>query len=111
MAKSTFAITSIVAGLAAAVAIGAAPSAAAAPTAPTPVNTDSTTAVAPAGGDGGGQAIQKATVPSGSSAAGSLALPPGGAIAVLPQDQATGGADPYLPFGSDPYVPNGVWAP
>jgi hypothetical protein len=42
---------------------------------------------------------------------GTVALPPGGPVAIYPQDQSTGGANPYMPFGTNPYVPYGVWAP
>jgi hypothetical protein len=45
-----------------------------------------------------------------SSAGGTVALPPGGPVAVYPQEQLTGGADPYVPFGTDPFVPYGVWS-
>ena len=45
------------------------------------------------------------------SGQGTVALPPGGPIAVYPQDQAIGGADPLVPFGTDPFVPYGTWAP
>ncbi|HZA08432.1 hypothetical protein [Mycobacterium sp.] len=41
---------------------------------------------------------------------GTVALPPGGPIAVYPQDSSVGGANPYTPFGTDPYVPFGVWS-
>ena len=43
-------------------------------------------------------------------AVGSVALPPGGPIAVYPQTGPTSGANPYTPFGVNPYVPFGVWA-
>jgi hypothetical protein len=42
---------------------------------------------------------------------GTVALPPGGPNVVYQQDQSTGGANPYTPFGTDPYVPYGVWTP
>jgi hypothetical protein len=42
---------------------------------------------------------------------GSVALPPGGPIAIYPQGQSIGGANPYTPFGTNPYVPHGVWTP
>jgi hypothetical protein len=42
---------------------------------------------------------------------GTVALPPGGPVAIYPQDQVTGGANPYTPFGTNPNVPYGVWAP
>jgi len=41
---------------------------------------------------------------------GTVALPPGGPAVVFPQDQNTGGANPYTPFGTNPDVPYGVWA-
>jgi hypothetical protein len=40
---------------------------------------------------------------------GTVALPPGGPSVVYPQQQGTGGANPYLPFGTNPLVPFGVW--
>jgi hypothetical protein len=40
-----------------------------------------------------------------------VALPPGGPVAVYPQDHGPDGANPYTPFGTNPYVPYGVWAP
>jgi hypothetical protein len=40
---------------------------------------------------------------------GTVALPPGGPSVVYPQQQNTGGANPYLPFGTNPLVPYGVW--
>ena len=43
------------------------------------------------------------------SGQGTVALPPGGPVAVFPQDQIIGGADPYTPFGTNPDVPYGVW--
>lgn len=46
-----------------------------------------------------------------SNGQGSVALPPGGPIAVYPQDQPVGGANPLVPFGTDPFVPYGTWAP
>jgi hypothetical protein len=42
---------------------------------------------------------------------GTVALPPGGPDVVYAQNQNTGGANPFTPFGPDPYVPFGVWAP
>ena len=42
---------------------------------------------------------------------GGVALPPGGPVAVYPQHQSTGGANPYTPLGTNPYVPHGVWTP
>ena len=41
---------------------------------------------------------------------GSVALPPGGPVAVYPQIGPGSGANPYTPFGVDPYTPYGVWA-
>jgi hypothetical protein len=49
--------------------------------------------------------------PNSASGQGTVALPPGGPIAVFPQDQIIGGADPYTPFGTNPDVPYGVWTP
>jgi hypothetical protein len=43
-------------------------------------------------------------------AVGSVALPPGGPIAVYPQTGPASGANPYTPFGVNPYTPYGVWA-
>jgi hypothetical protein len=40
---------------------------------------------------------------------GTVALPPGGPAVVFTQDQNTGGANPYTPFGTNPDVPYGVW--
>jgi hypothetical protein len=40
---------------------------------------------------------------------GTMALPPGGPTVVYPQEQNTGGANPYTPFGTNPEVPYGVW--
>ena len=51
------------------------------------------------------------SAPSSQSGQGTVALPPGGPVASHPQDQSTGGANPYTPFGTNPYVPYGVWAP
>jgi hypothetical protein len=42
---------------------------------------------------------------------GTIALPPGGPNVVYAQNQNTGGANPYTPFGPSPYVPYGVWTP
>jgi hypothetical protein len=42
---------------------------------------------------------------------GTVALPLGGPVAIYPQDQGIGGANPYTPFGTNPNVPYGVWAP
>ena len=42
---------------------------------------------------------------------GTVALPPGGPNVVYAQNQNTGGANPYTPFGPNPYVPYGVWTP
>ena len=55
-------------------------------------------------------AIGLAGAGPGRRRSGSVALPPGGPIAVYPQTGPTGGANPYTPFGVDPYVPYGVWA-
>ncbi|HEY7053760.1 MAG TPA: hypothetical protein VH496_16735 [Mycobacterium sp.] len=55
-------------------------------------------------------AIALAT-PAGAADDGTVALPPGGPVATYPQAQNTGGANPYLPFGTNPYVPQGVWMP
>ena len=41
---------------------------------------------------------------------GTVALPPGGPVAIYPVDQGIGGANPYTPFGTNPYVPYGVWS-
>lgn len=41
---------------------------------------------------------------------GTVALPPGAPVPVLPGDQAGSGANPYVPFGTNPYVPYGVWS-
>ncbi len=51
------------------------------------------------------------TAPTSPSGQGTVALPAGGPVANYPQDQSTGGANPYTPFGTNPYVPYGVWAP
>jgi hypothetical protein len=40
---------------------------------------------------------------------GTVALPPGGPTVIYPQDQSSGGANPYTPFGTNPEVPYGVW--
>ena len=45
------------------------------------------------------------------SGEGTVALPPGGPVAIYPQLQSIGGANPYTPFGTNPYVPYGVWTP
>jgi hypothetical protein len=74
MKINRFRITSTLAGVAAAVAIGVAPAAAAVTT---PVHTGVTTVATP-GGDGGAQAAQRPAVPSGGSGQGAVALPPGG---------------------------------
>jgi hypothetical protein len=42
---------------------------------------------------------------------GAVAMPPGAPLAVYPEDQTVGGADPLTPFGADPLVPYGVWTP
>ena len=52
-----------------------------------------------------------ASAPSSQSGEGTVALPPGGPVAIYPQLQSIGGANPYTPFGPNPYVPYGVWAP
>jgi hypothetical protein len=84
MRNNRFGIACALAGLAAAVAISAAPSAGAASTAVQPIPTPS---------------------------AGTVALPPGGPVDILPGNQTLGGANPYVPFGTDPFVPYGVWTP
>jgi hypothetical protein len=43
------------------------------------------------------------------AAPGAIALPPGAPLAVVPQEQPFGGADPYV--GTNPYVPSSVWTP
>jgi hypothetical protein len=95
-----FGIGSVLAGLAAAVAIGAAPSAATAGVDPTPISAAGET-----------QPTQTPPAPTSTSARGTMALPPAGQIDTLPQDQGIGGADPLVPFGPDPFVPSGVWTP
>ncbi|MCV7256299.1 hypothetical protein H7J86_29410 [Mycobacterium hackensackense] len=30
---------------------------------------------------------------------------------VIPRDQATGGANPHIPYGTNPLVPYGTWTP
>jgi hypothetical protein len=52
-----------------------------------------------------------ASAPSSHSGEGTVALPPGGPVAIYPQHQSIGGANPYTPFGPNPYVPYGVWTP
>ena len=52
-----------------------------------------------------------ATPASSPSAEGTVALPPGGPVAIYPQLQSIGGANPYTPYGTNPYVPYGVWTP
>ncbi len=42
---------------------------------------------------------------------GSVAMPPGGPLAVYLKDQNVGGADPYTPYGTNPLAPYGVWTP
>ncbi len=39
---------------------------------------------------------------------GTVALPPGGPVAIYPQNQITSGANLYTPFGTDPEVPYGA---
>lgn len=92
-----FGIGSVLTGLAAAVAIAAAPSAAA-------VGLD------PVSAAGETQPTQAPPAP-GAPSRGTVALPPGGQIDILPQDQILGGADPLVPFGTDPFVPPGVRTP
>ena len=99
MKLNRFGIGSVLAGLAAAVAIGAPPSAAAGVD-PTPISAAGET-----------QPTQTQPAPTSTSARGTVALPPGGQIDTLPQDQVIGGADPLVPFGPDPFVPPGVWTP
>jgi hypothetical protein len=41
---------------------------------------------------------------------GTVALPPGGPVAIYPGAQDTGGANPFTPFGTSPYVPWGAWS-
>jgi len=52
-----------------------------------------------------------ASAPSSQSGEGTVALPPGGPVAIYPQHQSIGGANPYTPYGTNPYVPYGVWTP
>jgi hypothetical protein len=91
-------IGSILAGLAAAVAIAVAPSASAA-------GADT----APAAGEA--QPTQAPPAPTATPAGGTVALLPRGQIDTYPQDQTIGGADPLVPFGTDPFVRSGVWTP
>ena len=42
---------------------------------------------------------------------GSVAMPPGGPLAVYPKDQNVGGADPYTPYDTNPLGSYGVWTP
>jgi hypothetical protein len=42
---------------------------------------------------------------------GSVAMPPGGPLAVYLKDQNVGGTDPYTPYGTNPLVPYGIWTP
>ena len=49
--------------------------------------------------------------PSSQGSEGTVALPPGGPVAIYPQLQNIGGANPYTPFGTNPYVPYGTWTP
>ena len=51
------------------------------------------------------------TAPTSPSGQGTVALPPGGPVAIYPQAQSIGGANPYTPFGTNPYVPYGAWTP
>lgn len=100
MKMNRFGISSVLAGLAVAVAIAAAPSAGAAGADATPVSAA-----------GEAQPTQAPPAPTGTPTRGTLALPPGGQINTYPQDQTIGGADPLVPFGPDPFVPSGVWTP
>jgi hypothetical protein len=94
MTKSTWLIPTALAGLAVAGAVAVAPVAAAAGVNPEPTpTTPMPVAIAPA------------------FPGGAVALPQGGPVAIFPQDQAIGGADPFLPFGTDPSVPYGAWTP
>ena len=52
-----------------------------------------------------------ATTAVGDSGQGTVALPPGGPVAIFPGDSIIGGANPYTPFGTSPYVPWGAWTP
>ena len=52
-----------------------------------------------------------ASAPSSQSGEGTVALPPGGPVAIYPQLQSVGGANPYTPYGTNPYTPYGVWTP
>ena len=56
-------------------------------------------------------AIGLATPALADNGSGTVALPPGGPVAIYPQGQLIGGANPYTPFGSNPEVPFGVWTP
>jgi hypothetical protein len=47
-------------------------------------------------------AIGLATPALADSGSGTVALPPGGPVAIYPQGQVIGGANPYPPFGSNP---------
>jgi len=94
-----FGNSSVLAGLAAAVAIAAAASAGAAGVDATPMSAAGET-----------QPTQAPPAPTGTPTRGTVALP-GGQIDTLPQDQTIGGADPLVPFGTDPFVPSGVWTP
>ena len=95
-----FGISSVLAGLAAAVAIAATPSAGAAGVDATPMSAAGET-----------QPTQAPPAPTGTPTGGTVALRPGGQIDTFPQDQTIGGADPLVPFGTDPFVPSGVWTP
>ena len=99
MTINKLAFSSALSALAAAGAIAAAPFASA-------TNVDSPPLIA--GPTQVATAINPAPLPGTS---GAVALPPGGPIAVLPQEQSVGGANPYTPDGTDPYVPFGVWTP
>ncbi|MBV9516135.1 MAG: hypothetical protein JO280_19150 [Mycobacteriaceae bacterium] len=96
MAINSFRMSLILASCAAAAVVGAAPSAVAAGADPAPVPTPAT---------------QPTLAPAEPTSRGTVALPPGGPVATLPQDRTIGGADPFVPFGSDPFVPYGVWTP
>jgi hypothetical protein len=56
-------------------------------------------------------AIGLATPALAADEEGTVALPPGGPVAIYPQLQSIGGANPYTPYGTNPYVPYGVWTP
>jgi hypothetical protein len=46
---------------------------------------------------------------NGHSGQGTVALPLGAPVALYPQGEIVGGADPYTPFGTDPAGAYGVW--